>query len=817
MEDEKSSTASPPPLPLSEPPPRDVTIRHDVTGGLPDITVLQEDTEVAQILHEPTEDTLSRLRLQADLQVKDTRKPQHLKPGEVRHKRRRSPVTVQEWVASLPLPHLMARNELHQEDATGVKKAASKRHSSSHQHNLLHQGEDDENKQEPTFQSSASLKSPSLLLKAQSLSKDPRDSWNHQSGSSEYQLGDGENDHVDPQQQEPLIPLLTFSDTVLNNEEKNTICPPKGDTKGLSVASENGEGQVSSFRRLSAAFEQMEEEEMEKARDGETDDEDVLIDDELSEASRQPSSSFGPPDIDNENMADERTDIIQLLDEDNLKLGAEASQQFGVNGLATSQHPLRSVSLEARRRLLLQSHEQHTSFQSDMSAKTVSSVDSVLLSRNVDPAELLMDLGFGGPPTSSLARIPARFFSKSQAKGISVEDFLLRQEELVEKFDSGFSGYRGLSGSSSTRPSKLVEKIIDKIRMQDRLFRRQLTGLSLSSAVYAGQHNGFKGHNNNNGRAVSAFANVVNQVVRQNQHSSKAGLRGARAFRAAAHSVLSPANRQFMADQAERADRLAMERAKKRLVLGGQTFSVDEDDLSVVDEELEYDAELNKVDTSNKIMEPVLDPVDELAELRDPGAAAASRKHRRSLTKRDSTMSMNSSCSVDSDWSDEELEELEKMFGDINQKSTSMAVTDPADGSSLGSPSKDSDDGNSLTSRWRHLKKSRRMAMARLQYQKGAAATRRANVLSSTSSMTSEEIDEEANRAGLIYSRLSSAPEQGASAKEQKLPQRQLSEPVVDTTEQVDQHQLFMDVQQLAVARGDHRVPRRFSHQKMRY
>jgi hypothetical protein len=33
-----------------------------------------------------------------------------------------------------------------------------------------------------------------------------------------------------------------------------------------------------------------------------------------------------------------------------------------------------------------------------------------------------------------------------QAKGISVEEFLKKQEELTEKFDSGFNGYRGLNG-----------------------------------------------------------------------------------------------------------------------------------------------------------------------------------------------------------------------------------------------------------------------------------------------------------------------------------------------------------------------------------
>ena len=33
-------------------------------------------------------------------------------------------------------------------------------------------------------------------------------------------------------------------------------------------------------------------------------------------------------------------------------------------------------------------------------------------------------------------------------------------------------------------------------------------------------------------------------------------------------------------------------------------------------------------------------------------------------------MSVMSSCSVESDWSDEELEELEKMFGSIQHKSS---------------------------------------------------------------------------------------------------------------------------------------------------
>ena len=37
-----------------------------------------------------------------------------------------------------------------------------------------------------------------------------------------------------------------------------------------------------------------------------------------------------------------------------------------------------------------------------------------------------------------------------QAKGISVESFLKKQEEIAEKFDSGFNGYRGLNGKSQS-------------------------------------------------------------------------------------------------------------------------------------------------------------------------------------------------------------------------------------------------------------------------------------------------------------------------------------------------------------------------------
>ena len=43
-------------------------------------------------------------------------------------------------------------------------------------------------------------------------------------------------------------------------------------------------------------------------------------------------------------------------------------------------------------------------------------MDSVLYSREVDPAELLMDLGFGGQSSDLLTKIPSRFFQPSMVK-----------------------------------------------------------------------------------------------------------------------------------------------------------------------------------------------------------------------------------------------------------------------------------------------------------------------------------------------------------------------------------------------------------------
>ena len=140
-----------------------------------------------------------------------------------------------------------------------------------------------------------------------------------------------------------------------------------------------------------------------------------------------------------------------------------------------------------------------------------------------------------------------------------------------------------------------MEKIIDRIRVQERL-RRQVTGLSLT------------GTGNKMVRLKPGFANVVNQAMARKP--APGALKGASAFRAAVHSVLSPANREYMDEQKKRADRLASARIKKKLVLGNKTFSIDEDDLSVVDEKPIF----------KPVPEAILPPIDDLRQIGTPSS-----------------------------------------------------------------------------------------------------------------------------------------------------------------------------------------------------
>lgn len=80
-----------------------------------------------------------------------------------------------------------------------------------------------------------------------------------------------------------------------------------------------------------------------------------------------------------------------------------------------------------------------------------SSFDSKLLNaRKPDPEEILLGLGFGGgiesTAYSEYGRVPKRFLQPSQLKGVSVEEYIQHQQELIHIYESGLWGYRGLTG-----------------------------------------------------------------------------------------------------------------------------------------------------------------------------------------------------------------------------------------------------------------------------------------------------------------------------------------------------------------------------------
>ena len=106
---------------------------------------------------------------------------------------------------------------------------------------------------------------------------------------------------------------------------------------------------------------------------------------------------------------------------------------------------------------------------------------AVLQSRKADPEEILYNLGFGG--SDQLSRIPARFLRhKSVARGITVESFMAKQEDVDTMVEFGFAGYRGLHGSPNRRPSEIVEKILNTLVQNDKELRRRNSCQSWSTS-----------------------------------------------------------------------------------------------------------------------------------------------------------------------------------------------------------------------------------------------------------------------------------------------------------------------------------------------
>ncbi|XP_014257503.1 sperm-specific antigen 2 isoform X2 [Cimex lectularius] len=185
-----------------------------------------------------------------------------------------------------------------------------------------------------------------------------------------------------------------------------------------------------------------------------------------------------------------------------------------------------------------------------------SSMESLLEARKPDPEELLFELGFGGSEEPNMiSRIPSRFLQPSKLKGISIDDFLKHQQLMMHTFQSGSSGYRGLTGPSHAMPSGIVGKIMDRLReaeaeRQHHIQQQQQYQQQFQQHQFAGQQVGYS----------SKLARLAHNLIQKIKCVKEV-------------SVLSPENRNWYESQGDKSP----EPSNKRIIIGQQSFTFSKD------------------------------------------------------------------------------------------------------------------------------------------------------------------------------------------------------------------------------------------------
>ncbi|XP_064120343.1 uncharacterized protein LOC135224963 [Macrobrachium nipponense] len=101
--------------------------------------------------------------------------------------------------------------------------------------------------------------------------------------------------------------------------------------------------------------------------------------------------------------------------------------------------PVSPLGVEGRRSQFASLRDKQTSFQSDLSGLSLqsrSSIDSLLDSRQADPVDVLLSLGFGAQSQEGLARIPERFLKPSQVRGNNIDEFIRSEDEFSDMMES---------------------------------------------------------------------------------------------------------------------------------------------------------------------------------------------------------------------------------------------------------------------------------------------------------------------------------------------------------------------------------------------
>ena len=187
---------------------------------------------------------------------------------------------------------------------------------------------------------------------------------------------------------------------------------------------------------------------------------------------------------------------------------------------------------------------------------------------------------------------------------MNIDTFLKTQSDIVQRFESGFSGYRGLAGPTCRKPSPIVEKILQTLVSSEKEKKLQRKNSLHSWST-----------------APSSEISGIPSRFRLIDHKTIAGTVGkkrttSKMFKLAAHSVLRSKNREWLKHQKD-----------------------DEEEEDTLLDKIEAE----KLGSENSVQTSVLE-------------------------RRESSFSQISTTSVDSDWSDEERERLDKIFGVMSAK-----------------------------------------------------------------------------------------------------------------------------------------------------
>ncbi|KAK8752264.1 hypothetical protein OTU49_017472, partial [Cherax quadricarinatus] len=303
------------------------------------------------------------------------------------------------------------------------------------------------------------------------------------------------------------------------------------------------------------------------------------------------------------------------------------------------------AGVEGKRSQFASLREKQSSFQSELSGLSFhsnrSSIDSLLESRQADPVEVLLSLGFGGPVQDGISRIPERFLKPSKVPGNDIEEFIRSEDEISEMMETAemMPGIdpQALRRSSVATVSPLMSQLLDNLRENRSRF---IVGNSSEGSSHAStapvQSTGIK-----------RFAAVAKKTVVKASVMSTLAAAG-RPNRLL--SVLNPENRRLLDLQGQKSPEVP----RKRLIIGQSSFGLDRDgQLLNDDDELGDESPGSQPETHDDLEEN-----EETGNPRDEEDPEESREHNyqhhTSLHHKDSVWSMASSAtSIDS--SEEEL------------------------------------------------------------------------------------------------------------------------------------------------------------------